>query len=218
MKSLLFYNKISRELKVRHSARKRGFTLIELLVVVGIIIVITGLVLANTNQFGGQTLLQNLSYDIALSLREAQVYGISVRSNSGSFNNGYGMHFNINTPASYNLFSDVAQTGIYTTGEDVAPSPYAIGQSFKISKLCITSAAGIESCAISTLDILFIRPEPDACISANGVTDVTSGNVYACISTAQRARIVVTSPRGEYMNVIIYANGQISVQNNATGA
>ena len=68
--------------------RRRGFTLIELLVVVAIIVVITGLILANSNKFGGQTMLQNLSYDIALSLREAQVYGISVRSNSGAFKTG----------------------------------------------------------------------------------------------------------------------------------
>jgi prepilin-type N-terminal cleavage/methylation domain-containing protein len=221
MKFLSFITNTSRQAKSRvyrqtsSAFRRAGFTLIELLVVVAIIIVITGVILANTNKFGGQTLLQNLSYDIALSLREAQVYGLSVRSNNGNFKSGYGMHFDINTPTTYNLFADVAQNGVYQAGEDVAPSPYAIGQNFK---LCDTTG-GTEFCSgITKLDILFIRPEPDACISYNSAVFVTGGSSYACTSIIQSARIVVTSPRGGFMNVIIYANGQISVQNNLTGA
>jgi prepilin-type N-terminal cleavage/methylation domain-containing protein len=210
--------KLSALITGTRSRLRRGFTLIELLVVVAIIVVITGLILANTNKFGGQTLLQNLAYDIALSLREAQVYGISVRSDNGAYNSGYGMHFDMNNPTTYNLFADAAQTGVYAAGEDVKPSPYVIGQSFQISKLCITSFAGIEDCTVTTLDILFIRPEPDACISPNGTVDVTNGYTYACTSNVQSARIVLTSPRGGFMNVIVYANGQISVQNNPDGS
>jgi prepilin-type N-terminal cleavage/methylation domain-containing protein len=205
------------------SSLKAGFTLIELLVVVAIIVVISALILANTNKFGGETLLQNLAYDIALSLREAQVYGISVRADNGVFTSGYGMHFTMATPTTYNLFADLSQTGVYAplykgVTEDVSPSPYKIGQNFQISKLCVTPSNGIEDCTPNKLDILFIRPEPDACISENSAVDVTSGNTYACISTIQRARIVITSPRGDYMNIIVYANGQISVQTNQSGA
>src|ERR1700677_1752618 len=133
---------------IRPSRRSSGFTLIELLVVVGIIILISAVILANTNKFGGQTLVQNLAYDIALSVREAQVYGISVEENSqGSFNAGYGMHFDLSNPTTYNLFSDfkngagqLIPDGIYEAGEDVRPSPYTIGQGFYISKLCVTPA------------------------------------------------------------------------------
>ena len=200
---------------------KRGFTLIELLVVIGIIVIISALMLANTNKFGGQSQLQNLAYDIALSVREAQVYGISVQGSAGNFNVGYGMHFDTNTKMAYNLFADTAQIGVYHVGEDVRPSPFAIGQGFYISKLCVTPTSGYEFCtgssptSVSQLDILFIRPEPDAYISINnthltfdGNGNVVGGSLYS------QARIVVTSPRGDFMSVVIWSNGQITVNNN----
>src|SRR3989344_4615422 len=53
-------------------AGERGFTLVELMVVTGILVVITSLILANNTRFGGAVLLENLAYDIALSMRKAQ--------------------------------------------------------------------------------------------------------------------------------------------------
>ena len=206
------------------NTHKAGFTLIELLVVVGIIIMLSAVMLANTNKFGGQSLLQNLVYDMALSVREAQVYGISVQGASGNFNAGYGMHFQCNTnvpndpcvSTSYDLFADTAQTGIYQTGEDVRPSPYAIGRGFYISKLCVTpNNSSTENCTPRQIDILFIRPEPDAYISVNGAPPLTfdgNSNVVGGSPYAQ-ARIVVSSPRGDYMSIVVSNNGQISVNN-----
>ena len=201
---------------------RSGFTLIELLVVVGVIILVSAVMLANNNKFGGQALLQNLAYDIALSVREAQVYGISVKQNSqGTFSSGYGMHFDMSHPATYNLFSDfknasgqLVSDGIYEAGEDVPPSPYVIGQNFSINKLCVTPASGVEDCTVAKLDILFIRPEPDAYISKNSaaLTFDANGNVVGG-SPYPSARIVVTSPRGDFMSIVVSANGQISVNN-----
>ena len=83
----------------RSGLRRRGtsaFTLIELLVVIGIIVLVSAAMLANMNKFGGAALTQNLAYDIALSMREAQVYGIAVQNVRGSagFTPAYGMYFN----------------------------------------------------------------------------------------------------------------------------
>ena len=205
--------------------RTKGFTLIELLVVVGLIIVLSVVMLANTNKFGGQSLLQNLAYDIALSVREAQVYGISVqRSSTGAtgFTAGYGMHFDMAHITTYNLFADAAATGLYVGGEDVQPSPYTIGQGFYISKLCATPIlTGTEICtgssptSVTKLDILFIRPEPDAYISINGSPALTFDSNNNVIGGSQylQARIVVSSPRGDAMSIVISTNGQITVNN-----
>src|SRR3989344_6228445 len=81
----------------RFTRSSTGFTLIELLVVTAIIVIVTSLVLINNNRFGGTVLLQNLAYDMAPSVREAQVYGISVLSFGGEFDFGYGMHFTANS-------------------------------------------------------------------------------------------------------------------------
>ena len=185
--------------------------------------------IANINKFGGQSLLQNLAYDIALSVREAQVYGISVQrvgTSGTNFSAGYGMHFDASSDVaktSYNLFADTANIGVYepNNNEDVSPSPYIIGQGFHISKLCATpSSGGSEICtgsspiSVNKLDILFLRPDPDAYINING-TQLTfdgNGNVVGG-SPYSQARIVVTSPRGDFMSIVISNNGQISVNN-----
>ncbi len=196
--------------------KQRGFTLIELLVVCGIMVVVTGIILASNNQYGGQVLLQNFAYDVALSIRQAQVYGISVqRFGSGAtpFNYGYGMHFDINNPTEYVMFADLESTGIFvpnhTPTENVPPSPYKIGRSYVISKLCSPAGTDVQctgGTAVSKLDILFVRPEPDAWIAASGV------QCYKTASPCQpSARIVVRSPRGATMSVRVLANGQIAV-------
>ncbi len=191
----------------------RGFTLIELLVVTAILVIITSLVLVNNNRFGGQILLENLGYDVALSVRQAQVYGISVHSFGGNFTAGYGIHFGRNSPASYVLFADAAlANGLY----DGCPTPAScelvtsttIRGGYTVADLCSTpSGSLVETCGLSALDILFKRPEPDAYISANG----TSG-VLNPVALYERGRIILASPQNVRMSVVVEATGQISVQ------
>ena len=209
----------------------RGFTLIELLVVVGVIIMLSAVMLANTSKFGGQSLLQNLSYDIALSVREAQVYGISVENTgvTGNLTPGYGMYFNIGDPVHYHLFADTkngaAQTtpdGLYEAGEDVPPSQYTIGNGFSVSNLCVTDGNG-EHCSQSQLTIIFLHPEPDAWINPTAspmciaVQEVGGQYTEQCSSSYSSARIIVTSPRGNFMSIVIFSNGQISVKSDPNG-
>lgn len=191
--------------------RSRGFTLIEMLVVTGIIALISGLVLVNNNRFGGVVLLQNLAYDIALSIRQAQIYGISVQRFNTSFGAAYGMHFVPTTgspTASYQLFADALEP---TDGLYGCPSPgtvncelvqsTTISQGFEIQSLCATPPGQSETCGLSSLDITFQRPEPDAFIRSPSYVGLN-----------ESARIQVASPRGDVKNITIEANGQISVQ------
>lgn len=200
---------------IRYSlnAHSRAFTLIELVVVVGIFIAVSSLILANNSRFGGSVLLQNLAYDIALSIRQAQVYGIAVRgAGSSNFSSGYGMYFESASGKNktYVLFADVYPApngnGLYDSapGADAVVSSTDIGRGYMISKLC--SPANIDGSGnclyeVSRLDILFKRPEPDADIRAGG-----AGGVMAS------GRIVISSPRGDSMSIVVDQNGQISVQ------
>lgn len=203
----------------------RGFTLIELLVVCGIMVIVSAIILASNNKFGGQVLLQNFAYDVALSIREAQVYGISVeRFGSGagsSFTAGYGIHFDLSSPKNYTLFADaVTVNGLYD-----CPSPgvtcelvnaNTINRDYVISQLCYTPQGGTEICNSSTsgtpktLDILFVRPEPDALITACGAS-CASSCLLTPSSCASAARITLRSPQGQTMSVTVEANGQIAV-------
>ena len=205
----LFFALKTKNLKLKTGPR--GFTLIELLVVVGIITVITSIVLVSNAKYGGAVLLQNLAYDIALSIRQAQVYGISVRSfNASNFSVGYGMHFAVSDNTHYELFADADNNGLFSdASENVSPSPYEIGRGYKIKSLCATDS-GNESCTFDTLDIIFKRPEPDARITArNGSGQTCVQNTQEC---KEEARVVVESPRGQDLSIVIDATGQISVK------
>lgn len=210
---------------MRPARQQAGFTLIELLVVVAIMVVVSAIILANNNKFGGQVLLQNFAYDVALSVRQAQVYGISVeRFGSGASSNftaGYGIHFDISSPTSYLLFADA----ITRNGEYDCPTPgvscelvtaNTINRGYQVSQLCYTPAGGSEVCNSSpagtpkTLDILFIRPEPDALITACGPSCATSC-LLTPSSCAQSARVTLRAPQGQTMSVSVTASGQISV-------
>ncbi len=192
----------------------RAFTLIELLVVTGVLTVISAIILVNNNRFGGAILLENLAYDVALSIREAQVYGIAVRRYGESgFNVGYGMHFSKSSPTTYVLFADaVSVNGLYDGCPDTSSCELVestdIHRGFRIVDLCsIASGGGGEVCGLERLDILFKRPEPDAFISANGVSGVANPAVLQ-----ERGRIVLESPRGDRLSVLIEVAGQIATQ------
>lgn len=187
----------------------RGFSLIELLVVISIFSLITTVILANHARFNGSVLLGSLAYDIGLSIREAQVFGLSVRQFANQFDIGYGVHFS--DPASYLFFADRNTNNRYDgEGEsnDSLIRNYAVGRGHTILRYCAETANGYEQCsdsspgAISYLDIVFFRPDPDAVITTNELS-----------TTYSRGKITVSSPVGETRTVTIESTGQISVTN-----
>ncbi len=198
--------------RLSRRALSRAFTLVELLVVSAIIVLITGIVLVDHNRFGGNVLLQNLAYDVALSVRQAQVYGIAVqRFGASTFSAAYGVHFDSSNPQNYVLFGDATTVnGMF----DASASPSELVQAttitngFRITSLCAPSAIGsVETCGLSSIDIVFKRPEPDAYISVSGASGILNP-----INLQQQARVQFLSTKGSTMSVIVQATGQIAVQ------
>ncbi len=187
---------------------RRAFTLIEMLAVVGIMVVITSVVLANNSRFGGVVLLENFAYDIALSVRQAQVYGIAtVRFQQSNFTAPYGLHFDMSSPTAYIFFADATtpQNGIYD-GINELVTTTDITRGFSIKSLCVIPDTRVQDCSLTKLDVIYKRPQPDAYIRANSVGGVGNVNRYAS------GRVVIQSPRGDTMSVVMFANGQISVE------
>lgn len=85
-----------------------GFTLIELLVVLAIIGIISVVALNSQSSFNKTLILANTAYDIALTIRSAQTFGIGSRAVTGTTiaNAGYGVYFEAATPGSFVLFAD----------------------------------------------------------------------------------------------------------------
>ena len=164
----------------RHNA---GFTLIEMLVVMLIMMLITTALLVRQSRFDSSTVLRSLAYGVALSVRQAQVYGTSVVGTttasqatcSGYYNtvtsycyaSAYGLYFSnalsSATPSTYVLFADLNGDGKYQTNEFV--KSFSLGTGYTISKFCATNQVATQQCSnttISSLTILFKRPNPDA--------------------------------------------------------
>lgn len=187
-----------------------GFSLIELMVTISIMMIITAVVLIRYSSFNSTILVTNLAYEIALSAREAQVYGLGVKGTTAGFGAGYGIHFDnsslrLQSPSqsSYKFFADLNKNGLYDDGEQQG-SDYLLPKGYYVAKFCVSGVSAWCSDSqlpISFLDITFIRPNPDAIIKTNIV-----GGVYS------QAVICVSSPKGNQKKIIIGSAGQISVQ------
>ena len=181
----------------------RGFTLIEMLVVMAIFAILTSVTLASNSNFGTRITLETLAYDIALTIRQAQVYGIAVQRFGGdpNFDRGYGIHFDTSTPSSYQMFADILSgNGLYDEGELVSANTIKGG--YGISDICVRPQGQTsETCGLDELDILFKRPEPDAYIRSN-----------ANSTLHELGRVVLLSPQGVSKTILVESSGQISVQ------
>ena len=185
-----------------------GFTLIELLVVLSIMLVITSTFLVRNQRFNSSILLRSLAYQVALSVREAQVYGVGVKEvavGSGNFSSGFGVYFSNGMPTSYLLFADTNNNGLYDGGDTVIET-FTIGRGFTLSQFCATTttSGGVQQCSpssISALSITFRRPNPEPTIRTN-----LSGYTYSSAS------ITVSSASGSTRTVTVGAAGEIEVQ------
>ena len=197
------------------------------MVVLAIILTITGVVFTNQSSFNKTIVLANTAYDIALSLRSAETYGLGSRVVGGVVNTGYGMHFDIANPKSFTLFADTfptpstssichpttdsaapdAQSGNcgYELNQDALVMNYVVGNGITISDFCAYTSSGW-SCAangsLHTLDIVFSRPNPDPFMSANGAYSGAAPVTAACIT--------VSSPLGGSRFVSVAASGEIT--------
>lgn len=204
---------------------RRGFSLIEMLIVVGLFTIITAFALMNHARFGENILATNLAYDIALSFREAQSYGLSVRESaplSGAFDLGYGVHFLHDW--FFVFFADRNNNGRYDgtsvdgvcVGGDSSEclKVYRLERGYSIPSFCgVLSASGSLECrvfpnvdeTISFLDVLFKRPKPDAFVRTN-----LNGQAE---ERYRSARITIVSPRArESRTVEVFQTGQISIR------
>ena len=197
----------------------KGFTLIELLISCGIIAIISSIVLLKYSAFDSTVLLKGTAYEIALTLRDAQVKSVSAArsgSEADAFNFPYGVTF---TPGqkTYTAFRYKHATNspyydIAETDPDVAEDiqQFTIGRSMQVSDICYT-ISNTETChstdsTFTRLDVSFRRPEFKALFYAErGATDYST--------TITSAKIKVNSTQGAGIFIITVSKlGQISVK------
>ncbi|OHA46069.1 MAG: hypothetical protein A2541_00080 [Candidatus Taylorbacteria bacterium RIFOXYD2_FULL_36_9] len=182
----------------------KGFTLVELLVTISIFVILTGVVLWNQTKFNSSILLTNLAYDTALTIRQAQTYGINVRefNGTGQFF-PYGVHFETGVNSkSFILFADLDNNGVYDgTPTDGLVSRYNIQRGNYVRTLCRVvrdpCSAGITSLAVNSLDIVFKRPNPDAHMKTTKLnTDYPSVMITLSSADGESSRKVIVRDNG----------------------
>ena len=183
----------------------KGFTILEMIVSIGIFALMTSLLLAKYGNFNQGILLTNLAYDVALTLRNAQSYGLNVKSASRTsdvFQYPYGVHF-MDDADNFIFFSDEDVmgngkygNGLYDESIDGEISTTKIKRGSTISSLCVGDG---NDCTINTLDISFKRPDPNAIIKSDQ-------------GTSSYAEITVMATDGNTKKITVRSNGQIAVE------
>lgn len=204
---MLLVSKINKKIK-------SGFTLIELMVTIGIATAIMAVVLFENAKFNNSILLTNASYEVALTVRQAQVFGLSSRSNSSGTFSAYGMKASVDTPTIVQLFADVDNGNDYDVGEEINGG-VALGRGLQVNKICYKENGAMQ-CSNgngnnphNVVTVVFKRPNPEALIfNANGNTP----NNLSYVS-------IILGPKDDAVNVrcaVIYRSGQISVKSGST--
>lgn len=221
-----------------------GFSLVELMVTISIFVIITSITLTNYPKFSNKLSLDLLAQDIALSLRQAQIFGSSVfgaKSSGGPTRvfKAYGVHFNAPTVGQiiypYFLFADIDNPlrfdaiippdpttllcGEPTSANECVQKFLVTGRN-KVKLLCkdfidsgIPAEQRVGNCEdannnnqLSSLDIVFVRPNLDAKFTAVDLI----GNQVANVSNVG---IILESLGGDYnKTVVVWKTGQISVE------
>lgn len=194
--------------------KNKGFTLVEMLISVGIFTVMSAIILANYPEFRSRSALDNLTAQVAIVFREAQVYGISVREEGDAdFDIGYGVHIDIDSTKTGDkelvIFADRNKDKMFNPGTDKDSD--SILETFKltggesITQLCAPSCVGgtIRPQEQPSLTAVFVRPNPDAYFSVKGALDESLSSISLKISNRS----------GSYSRYVeVYTTGQISVR------
>ena len=87
--------------------KHKGFTLIEFIVILSIFAIMAGVALVNFAGFRSNVGLNNLAHDIALTIRQAQVFGWATQSDNTNPNNPHIIQFDPNTDNPYRFADGV---------------------------------------------------------------------------------------------------------------
>jgi hypothetical protein len=208
-----------------------AFSLVEMIVALGIIGLITAITLNGQTNFDKSLTVTDTAYTVALSIREAQTFGLSSRAFGSTFNAPYGIHFSASTPNTYVLFADVypvapgtsssycpGHTGaagspeakpgncLYDSAQSEVAQTFTFRRGFTLTNICGRDTGGVQRCTtggyLTGLDILFLRPNTDSVVV--GLT--TTGNLKL-----NDVQLTLSAPSGGTRYICVTSVGEISV-------
>ncbi len=163
----------------------KAFTVVELIVVIGIFVLMTTITSFKYNKFIKQSQISELAHDIALTIRQMQVYGISASgklianenfegTEDTFFDATSGQVRDITQDRSVRgvsiygpekkiiLFEDANRNHVYDDGTDVVIDERDIRYNVHIGFILCDADGNCNKTESGRLDISFQRPYPDA--------------------------------------------------------
>jgi prepilin-type N-terminal cleavage/methylation domain-containing protein len=185
---------------------KKAFGLVELMVSMSIMALMATVMVARQSSFNGAVLLRNQAYEVAYTLRQAQLLAVS--GNETDIRQ-YGVHFDTSTAneTTYILFADVDNDGRFDVTDDKKIGLTGrLDSRFEVREVTPSTNNG------DFLDVIFIRPNFDAlfCVRLSGCNNsgqFTAGPAY--IDVARKGE--TGDGTGQVRRVQVSATGQISV-------
>ncbi|MSR87887.1 MAG: prepilin-type N-terminal cleavage/methylation domain-containing protein [Candidatus Zambryskibacteria bacterium] len=198
-----------------------GFSLVELLVSLSIMVVILTVVVSSQSVYTDTASISNLADEISITLSQSQAYGIAVREltpGSSDFSVSYGLTFSLlsgGSNSAYLFFADRNANNIYdgdwtcpTGGSSECLEKVSITHGNYIDSICIIREGEADVCNTSKrLDVNFVRPDTDA-----RIVFFNDGGQTFTVPNMTGARIILKTPRDNSRSVLVYTNGQISVE------
>jgi hypothetical protein len=191
-----------------------------MVVVIAIIMIITAIVISGQSNYNQTLVLTDTAYTVAFSVRQAQSLGLSSRSARGVTDAGYGIH--AGNLGDYTLFADTerglaspgdawcplglpgtpeAKPGNcrYDAGQDQIVQTFTFERGFTMSDVCVKNGTSALDCSVTGVDIVFMRPETRAVITAANGASYTCAELHiAAPGNAPIAtRVVRVSQLGE---------------------
>lgn len=173
----------------------KGFTMVELLISISIIVIISSIAVFNQQRFSEVMAISNVAYDVAITLRQAQVYALSgwqPNLFTEPYVPSYGIRFSQGS-SSFQLMADTNNNG---TLNQVIEN-LTLQRGVVVSDLCLANQSGGCVQSAPNLSVYFIRPRAQAFFSLSG---------------GQNALITLQSPNGLEKGIFITESGQILVR------
>lgn len=184
-------------------SNRQGFTLVELVVVMAIFTIMTIVVMANLPAFRSRTSLDLLAEEVAITIRQAQVFGVGTRVFETEFPS-YGVYFSID-PQSFVLFADSNSNGNYKyDGAEELREQFQFRGGVGVTKL--EGCFDADNCQPidNILQIVFHRPEADALFNPDSDGSSPDGFSYVRVTISS-----VRNPDDGNRRIIVWNTGHI---------
>lgn len=216
----------------------RGVTLIELVVVAGIIAVLSAVLIVGHATFSKTLLLANTASDVALSFRNAEVYGIGSRATGAVSNAGYGLDFSTGSATTYTFFADTdplpggvgschplpvngasAPNAIpgncyYTAGDNPPIQTFTLNNGMQIKHFCayLPTGGGVWYCnaggGVAIQHLSIVFARPNTSATF-GVGAIGAGFTSVAGISFTKACISIESPQATNRSVLVNQVGEI---------